>query len=424
MPCDFFKNAIDSQLSQLPNDSIRERQQASINALWDVTTNMYEIEEQTDIGSDVYEKTEAWIGNVVGMTSRGMTNGDDFKSLYFKNIDKDVKKGLYYRFDDNTWITYFTDRHSSLDVDIGVRRCTNIMRIIDPENGSIFTIPCAVEYDMTAPNMQVTSSILTPNNHAKILVQGNDDTLRLFKLNTRYIISGRPFKLLAYQDALIDKTIASHTTLLYLDLFLDELHDKDDIENQLADNGDYIYTIEIDSTDMELTNGSVGSLNASVSLNGQEVNREIVWNSSDMTIVDIDDKGSYKVLGNVGDSCQITASLKNNPSVNATINFTIVSEESLEPKIIIDPFFDRIAQFDTVEFNVQVSYGGKIYSPTLSNVVVDSKYFSILKNDNIYKITGENISIEPKTVHIEVENAEPKFSAVNDFDIKVTSMLG
>ena len=431
MAHEFFINAMASGLSQLPNESIRDRQQASIDALWDVTTNRYNIEEQCDIGSKDYKEIEAWIGNVVGMTSRGMTNGDDFKSLYFRDITKDVKKGLYYRFDDNTWITYFTDRHGSLDVNIGVRRCNNVLRIVNPDNGAIFCIPCVVDYDMTSPSMQVTSSVLTPNNHATVMVQGNEETLRLFKLNTRYIIGGRPFKLLAYQNALIDKSISSETTLLYLELFLDELHSKDSIENQLADNGTYNYTIEINSNDMDLTEQSSGVLESIITLNDKEVKRKVVWESTNNGVVEIDENGNYKVHGQIGQSCDILVYLEGNENIMDSIKINIVADEKIVPKIIIDPAFNKMCQYESINFEVKMNCGPTICIPETSsvslnkdNIVLDNKYLSIQKNENKYIITANSITKHDQILYIQAHSTDPNFDIACELPIKVVSMIG
>lgn len=244
MAFNFFENGLLSGAIQEPNEYFRDLQQAAIDQEWEVTSARYTIKEQSDFGSDVYNDVEVWIDNVVGMTSRGMSNGDDFRRLIFQDINHPVRKGLYYKFDESTYITYFTDEYASLVKDIGVRRCNNALRIIDPESGKIFSAPCVIDYDMTSPAEQVGRYILTPNNHATIMVQGNSDTLRLFKINTRYILGGRPFKLLAYQNALIDKAVAPNPTLLYLDLYLDEIHSGDDIENQIADNSSIDYPID------------------------------------------------------------------------------------------------------------------------------------------------------------------------------------
>lgn len=312
-----------------------------------------------------------------------------------------------------------------------MRRCNNVMRIVDPENGSIFTIPCVIDYDMTSPSQQVSSYVITPNNHATVMVQGNSDTLRLFKLNTRYIFGGRPFKLLAYQNTLIDDSIAPTPTLLYLDLYLDELHAEDDIANQLADNSAYVYTIEIDSMNMELINGATGSLTASVSLNGEEVNREIVWSSSDLNIVFIDSNGNYQVVGANGQSCMITAMLQGNTNVTSSIQINVVESEVLQAKVILEPIFDNIRQYESIDFKVQASYGGKIYNPnTISlslsqnNIIASNEYLSIKDNQGTYQITGVQISPSPQILYVTVTNDSPAFNVQEQFQINVVSMFG
>lgn len=431
MALTFFENGLSNGIIQNPNEYFREQQQAAIDQNWDCTSAKYTIKQQSDFGSNIYSDIEVWIDYIVGLGSRGTTNGDDFRQLIFRDINYQVKRGLYYYFDNNYWITYFSDEYASLSKDAGVRRCNNVMRIVDPENGSIFTIPCVVDYDMTSPSVQVSSYILTPNNHATIMVQGNADTLRLFKLNTRYILGGRPFKLLAYQNALIDASIAPTPTLLYLDLYLDEIHAEDDIANQLADNGSYQYVVEIDSADMELTNGATGSLTASVSLNGEEVNREIMWSSSNSNIVTIDSNGNYQVIGTNGQSCIITAMLKGNVNITSSIQINVVESEVLQPKIILEPIFDNIRQYESIDFKIQVSYGGQIYTPnTISlslsqnNIVTNNEYLSIKDNQGIYQITGLQISSNPQILYVATTNDSPTFNVEEQFQINVVSMFG
>ena len=427
----FFQNGLNNGAIQTPNDYFRDQQQAAIDQQWDCTSARYTIKEQFEFGSNVYNDIEVWIDYVVGLGSRGTTNGDDFRQLIFRDINHQVKRGLYYQFDGNTWITYFNDEVASLSKDAGVRRCNNVMRIIDPENGSIFSIPCVIDYDMTSPSQQVSSYVITPNNHATVMVQGNADTLRLFKLNTRYMFGGRPFKLLAYQNALIDESISPNPTLLYLDLYLDELHANDSIENQLADNGVYQYSIEIDSANMELTTGTTGTLGASIALNGEEVNREIVWASSDTSVATVDAEGNYKVVGIDGQSCQITATLKGNANVTASIDITVVSAESLQAKIILEPTFNRVRQYEMVDFAVKASYGSQLYTPTnvtvslsQDSIVLSNQYLSIQQNQDGYQITGIRIAPNPQTLYVSVQNDSPEFTATSQFQIEATSMMG
>lgn len=429
----FFQNGIENEVITNPNTYFREQQQAFIDQEWEYTTAKYVVKEQDDFGSDVYNDIEVWMDYVVGLVSRGTTNGDDFRQLIFRSINHPLKRGLYYQFDNNYWLTYFTDEISSLSKDIGVRRCNNLMRIVDPEDGSIFSIPCVIEYDMASPNVQVSRYIITPNNHATVMVQGNEDTLRLFKLNTRYIFGGRPFKLLAYQNTLVDKSISDYPTLLYLDLYLDEIQPKDDIENQLADNGQYTYSLEIDSDDMELTKNSNGTLGAIVLLNGEEVTRQIVWSSSNTNVVTIDENGNYQVTENpVGSSCIITASLFGNETISDTIKITIVEQELVQAKLITTPVFNSVRQFENLEFSIEVNYGSnKIVPNTVEvslaqdSVVLNNKYLSIVQNQqNNFTIIGNEISLTPQNVYINITNDDPQLEENYILPVVVTSMMG
>ena len=162
-----------------------------------------------------------------------MKNGEDFVQLAFESIEHHRIKGRYYKFDSNIYLTYFTDEHDSLSKTVAVRRCNNALRWINPDNGAVETVPCVVDYDMSSPAMQVTQSILTPNNHAVVMIQGNDLTNAQLKTNMRFILGNRPFKLYGYQNTLINNLTSTTSTLLYLDLYLDEIQANDDLMNSM-----------------------------------------------------------------------------------------------------------------------------------------------------------------------------------------------
>ena len=349
----------------------------------------------------------------------------------FRDINHCTIQGLYYIFDNNYHLSYFYNKYDGLEKALAVRRCNNAMKIIDPENGSIFSIPCVIDYDMTSPSQQVSSYIITPNNHAIVMVQGNEDTLRLFKLNTRYMFNGRPFKLLAYQNTLYYDLTNQVPTLLYLDLYLDELHDKDDVENGLAYNGEYDYTVQIDADDMELTNGSTGKLTATVALNGVEVNGNVVWSSSNTTVVTIDSHGQYQVIGDSGTSASIMATLKGNTNVTSSITVQVVDEQTVQPLITINPAFNKIRQYESITFTVEVMYGSTIVIPETIQVslvqgsqVLSNQYLTIIQSGSQYTITANAIAPEPQILYITVQNTTPSFQIIQQFTLNVVSMLG
>lgn len=236
------------QYQPSPNDYYRDLTQSFIDAQWSNTSaktpeNGGGLLEQAEIGSTEYCCVQAWVAPTVATTSTGYKDTADFLQLIFRDINHLSIRGLYYQFHDDFWIVHDSGEFDGLPRGVGVRRCNNVMRIKDDVNDTTFSAPCVVEYDMQSPSPQVSTPIITPNNHAVVMVQGNEDVYRLFKLNTRYILGGRPFKLLSYQNA-INSVGIKKPTLLYLDLYLDETHTGDDIENQLADNSSVDYPMD------------------------------------------------------------------------------------------------------------------------------------------------------------------------------------
>ena len=411
-----------------PNDYYCGLAQAFINASWTNTAaktpeNGGEIFEQDKIGSKDYHKIDAWVKTTIGDVTSGLRNPGDFLKVYFRDIEHIVPRGLYYKFFNSWWICNDFGHFSGIAQDCGLRRCNNALKIIDPENGSVFGVPCVVDYDMSSPSNQVSRYIITPNNHATVMVQGNDDTLRLFKTNTRYILGGRAFKLYAYQNALNLNLDTDYDTLLYLDLYLDELHDGDDLVNGVAYNGDYNYKVKINSKPMTLPNGGTGTVTADVTLNGAEVNRTIVWSTSNAEVLTIDQNGKYAVVGADGQTADIIATLSGNEDIKDNVTIT-VGAQSVNPKIYLDPAFDKIREYQTVEFDVKVSVGGVEIKPDTVRVNADSEYLAIKQTTSGWQLTCVKRSSVPLTMTVTVVDKTYLIKQTAEFDIQAVSMMG
>lgn len=430
MALKFYEQSMNCGQRLQPNEAYREQQQAYISWQWDNTSALTTVEEQDGFGPLTFHEVEVWMNKVIGTTSTFMKNGEDFRQLIFEKIDRPISRGIYYRFENNYWLGDFINPAQGLVADIAVRRCNNFLRMVDSKNGAIFTIPCVIDYDATSPSQQVSSYVITPNNHLTVIVQANNDTMRLFKYNTRFLLNGRAFKLLAFQNALYKAYDELEPKVLYLDLYLDELHAEDDLENQLAFNGDYVYAVSIDGTDMELTQGSTGALVSTVTLNGQEVNRPVVWASKNDTVVTIDNKGRYQIIGDVGTKSTITAMLEGNEEVVASIEITIVDQEAIVPVVTLTPTFDNIRQYQTIKFGVEVGYGGKTVVPrtvkvNLGDGLTETKYLKVVaEGDNRFALTCKQMVKESQMLNVEVSNIDPTFEAQATFSVNCVSMMG
>lgn len=331
--------------------------------------------------------------------------------------------GLMYKFENNYWIVHSYTPWDGVVQSCGIRRCNNRLKIIDPENGAIFSIPCVVNYDMAASSLKVSRYINTPSNHATVMAQGNEDTLRLFKTNTRYMLSGRPFKLLGYQNAVEHDLTLQHDTLLYLELYLDELHDGDDIVTGVADNGKYEYLLNI-SEDIQAVKGAIGKINTTVLLNGNEVSRDIVWDY-DNTIINIADDGSYTIVGDVGDKSTITAYLKGNPDVNAQCVVEVVETSADVWSINAEPEISIIKQYESIDVTYTL-YRNNVKQDNITvGINVNSDNISIISMGvNTYKFTGVKISSEPVEYSIEAKDINGDIVYTETKSITITSMLG
>lgn len=432
----FFESAINSGMATISPDTwYRDLQQAFISSAWDNTTSLRKTIEEQDILSnqtDYYENftfhvVEAWVATIVGQSSTGDKSGRDFIRLMFEDITHAKLEGRYYKIDGEYYISYFDDRVVDVDANLSVRRCNEWMRIIDPQNGSIYKIPCVVDYDMSAPANKVTNAIITPNNHAVVKVQQNATTDRLFVTNARFILGNRPFKITGMQNAtnqFIDNDVSS---LMEIDLFLDEIWDKDDIANGIADNGIYNYTIQIIGDDMELTNGATGTLSADVTLNGVETTNVILWSSSDEKIVYIDNNGEYHVVGEVGEVATITATLRGNDGVFDTLVITVGDETSIIPDIVIDPVITFIRELETIEISVYGLYDGQMIVPNTVSVTLPTgieNYLTYTQDENKFTFTCLKRKSGKVNLIFDIESTTPAFVATKNFDIKLTSLLG
>lgn len=82
MALKFFDNMIGTVIDASPDQMYRDLQQEYVNLQWDNTTQIVTVKEEEDIGSDVYNDLDVWIGPTVADTSTGLK----FLALLYSNI--------------------------------------------------------------------------------------------------------------------------------------------------------------------------------------------------------------------------------------------------------------------------------------------------------------------------------------------------
>ena len=219
-------------LPSSPNNYYREQMQALINSQWDNTTMLQTIDEEYPFASFEFREVEVRMIHALDKSTR-QKQGDDFRELIFQDIDYTVNLGAYYKFSNAYWLAINLDELNRTTKNIIVRRCNNVLKWKDYD-GTIYEYPCVLEYDATAASPRVDNNIITPNNRVRVIVQANNDTLSLV-VNKRFLFGGRPFKIIGYNNYMIDE-INGKQSILYIQTQLDEISPYDDFINNIAYN--------------------------------------------------------------------------------------------------------------------------------------------------------------------------------------------
>ena len=160
----------------------------------------------------------------------------------------------------------------------------------------------------------------------------------------------------------------------------------------MADALDINYSISISNPIAEQVKGFKGKLYANAFLNGNNVNRDIVWNGDDNCIVDSD--GSFELTGKVGSTATIRAVLSGNPNVFAECNISIVSAVKDVYNIVVTPEFTELKQNIPVEFSANLYKNGVMQNDDISVSIsgVDSSYYVLVQDGNNFVLTSKKVS--------------------------------
>ena len=384
-------------LSETPHNRYINQLQALINDRWDNSTQTsYPIYQQAEIGSATYELIDVSVDTAIDIGT-GFKKGDDFKVFSHKNISTEVPLGLMYKTDRDYWICINTNGFESPTNSIEVRRCNNIMKWVNPQNGCVYEHWCAIDYELSSPQPSKDKDIIVANGHIFVIVQGNEVT-RAIRKNQRFIFNGQPYKISAYQTMLNNDVSTKHSTLLYIDMYLDTIQPSDDLVNNIANATDYIYTVEIQPDFSQQVSGFTGQVSATVEFNGEVVDRDIVWSGNEY--VTINNNGDYELTGSAGDVAVITATLSGNSNVFATCEIEIVDSVVDIYDVVIEPSFDEVRQKQPMTFTAYLYQNGVRQDDEItwgySGLTTD--YFALSQDGHTFTLSVLKLTNDPLTL--------------------------
>lgn len=221
--------------------------QATVTDLFDVSSDIYYIEEENIIGSGSFVTSKVRLTSALDVLTQTRL-GDDFKRILFPDITHPVFVGKKYIFSDNTWIGWNVENIKTLTSSLTVRRCNNVLRWMSISGSTVYSEPCAIEYEISGTDNNMSSdNLVTPNGAIKVYLQQNSKTDTITE-NRRFII-GNPDKWVAFRVAgggirnfLNTSTYDNESSkLLELKMETDYVNESvDDLVNGIADRYQYI----------------------------------------------------------------------------------------------------------------------------------------------------------------------------------------
>ena len=341
---EFNRKSYTDNIAQTPKEYWEGLHQATLDTMWNDTTQVYTIKEQSALPfEDKYTEYEAWVSTVSDDLINYSKVYSDFVRLLYKDLShKQNYKGQYYKFaldgeHEETYICYDRMNLSTLTADFKVVRCNNVLTWRD-EYGNIITLPCYLGTDVTSTNNLIGKDGIVPNARMIILVQANEFTKSIVK-NQRFMFEhSTAFKVEEVNNFMQEQGTNGQVTCVKIYINYSAITPNDNTELNVCDYYDVGYTLEINQDNIEQVNGFNGTLTATVK-NLDEVveNMEVIWETSDKTVITIDSEGNYNVVGLNGDKATITCYLKENKDVKDSIIIQVISAPITNKIIVVNP---------------------------------------------------------------------------------------
>lgn len=417
------KNYI-KNIAQTPKENWQNLHQATLDDMWNDTTQIYTIKEQNALPfTDEYTEYEAWLSTVSDDLINYSKVYSDFVRLFYRDLNhKQNYKGQYYKLNldgehEETYICYDRMNLTTLTADFKCVRCNNVLTWID-EFGNIITLPCYLGTDITSTNNLISKGGIVPNMRMIILVQANEFTKSIVK-NQRFMFEhSTAFKVEEINNFMQEQGTNGEVTCIKIYINYCAILPVDNIELNICDYYSVDYSVKINQEDeIEQTHGFTGKLTATVENLNVVVDKPVKWKSTDNSVVKIDEEGNYQIVGSVGNKAEIICYLVENENILDSINVTVVDNVINNKIIVISPNnIQKMKEKQTVIFTCNVYNEGELLSEivTCTPTGVDTKCYNILNiEDNKYSLTINKKSNTPLTLTFSADDCEDYIMNIN-----------
>lgn len=408
----------------VPKQDYKEDYAAIIESTFDNAFNVVynEIEFEYEYGSnDFTPVNKVRVDSVINYTSSMVVDAEDFKTFIFLPDFPEVHLGMKFKWNNNYWLVISTNKRESLSNSAEVRRCNNVLRYFDEYGNKIYE-PCIIDATLRFTKNVENYPITIGSNEEKVWCQRNSRTA-LIKPNDKFLF-GMPEQRTCFRvygagtkNMLNTQTMNDYSPSL-TEIYIHHYQynsELDDLKEGFANAYAYKFSIKMGDIPTSYKVGDTGVFNASIYKSGELFDSDIIWNSSDESIIEVNDNGEYNVLqeGN----CVITACMKENNKISSSVDLKVddnPAEDSYE--IVISPNLEYILQGNSQDFECYLYRNGTKQDNQFE--FLDVSEGVPRKNYNITILSSNSFSIKnnlkymksPVLVKCKTENNEETIS--------------
>ena len=370
--------------SKTPAEFHRTALQELVNYEFDNASTYYTgIEEEVEFGTLEFKPCNVRINTIVDAKT-GQRVNDDYKKIIFQDLTYQPRLGTRYRFNDNIWIVFSKDNIKTDTSSVYVRRCNNTINTQDIY-GNIHMEPCYIDYKVTETQPFRELRIDIPNGRIWVQCQLNKWTENI-DINSRFVFGSNTYKLRESHKYDREKTFDnSSVPILSFYADYDEIAPDDNMELQVANYKEYNYIINTPNN-LSGTVGESGKINYSVSLDGNNVNEEVLFESTNKEVIIIDNNGNY-LMNKIG-NCNIIVKLKNNTNYYSQIDVSINDTSVPIYEDILEPNINHIKLNKTQKYSIY-----EYKNNSKEDTKFDIKCYDVPENNYYFETDGNNFYI-------------------------------
>lgn len=363
------------------------------------SSDWFTIQEEYPFASGELVDIDVRVNHVIN-TRTGLNQGDDYKTILFKDLSHVSNVGYLYYFDDNYWIVVNSEGIKSLAASVTVKRCNNTLRWLETTTGKIYSVPCSIEYLIKQNRDYSTagSALVNPSGSIEVITQFNETSNKI-QPSQRFLFGNsgnwQGYKIMGGGINNFNGLQTSDNNssgIVRFSMYYAQKGDGevDDLVNGIADVGEYLYVLTIPAT-ATLENGKSLILTPTLTLNGITNGSALTWSSSNVNVATVNSSGVVTSVG-IG-TATITCSMTGNSAVTDTCALTVSAGVLDNYEIRVTPDLNYVLELGTTTFSVYLWKNGVVQADTFtfdllgSNTVPASKF-------NLVFIDGNSFSVE------------------------------